>query len=308
MPASVLGEATTVQRVERTGAVERAPDLIHTFIRGHAAEAARVLENHPLHELTGFFVHMPPDLSAALFETMEASTAAACLERMEAGRAAEAVTRLPLERGAPLLRRLHPEGRRAVLELLPPDRRRHFDLLLSCREDTAGALMDPRVLTLPPEVTAAEALDRVRANPEQASHYLYVVDRDHTLAGVLSLRELTAGGKEATVSTLMRRDVICLRMDHSLASVRVHSAWLDFQILPVLDNDGRFAGALRHKTLRRLAGVQDPGRYDQAGTALGELYRVGLSALVKGALEIGRPPAAERPETGDGPRRGENPR
>ena len=288
--------------------MERAPDLIHSFIRDHAAEAARVLENHPLHELTGFFAHIPPDLSAALFETMEASTAAACLERMEAGRAAEAVTCLPLERGAPLLRRLHPEGRRSILELLPPDRRRHFDLLLSCREDTAGALMDPRMLTLPAEVTAGEALHRVQANPEQATSYSFVVERDETLAGVLSLRELLAADSETPVSTLMRRDVVCLRMDDSLASVGVHPGWLEFHILPVLDGQGRFAGALRHRTLRRQSGGQDQGRPDQAGTALGELYRIGLSALVKGALEMERPPAAERPETGAGPRRGENPR
>ena len=278
------------------------PTLVHSFIRGYPAEAARVLENHPLDELVAVFARTPPDLSAALFETMEASTAAACLERMEAGRAAEAVAQLPLERGVPLLRRLPPEGWKAILELLPPEPRRHLDLLLSCREETAGALMDPRMLTLPPEVAAGEALARVRANPEQASHYLYVVDRDHSLAGVLSLRELTGGGKEAPVATLMRRDVLWLRMDDSLASVRVHPGWLAFHILPVLDDHGRFAGALRHKTLRRLAGVQDQGRSAQAGTALGELYRIGLSALARSALEMERPaPAAGRPEPGDGP-------
>ena len=101
--------------------MDRPPDLIHSFIRGHPAEASRVLESHPLHELVPLFARMPPDLSRALFETMEASTAAACLERMEAGRAAEALARLPLERGAPLLRRLQPAGRRAILELMPPD-------------------------------------------------------------------------------------------------------------------------------------------------------------------------------------------
>ena len=290
--------------------METAPDLVHSFIRDHAAEAARVLESHPLHELVDLFSGMPPDLSAALYETMEASTAAACLERAEASRAGKALELLALERAAPLLRRVRPEAREAILELLPPGPRQHLELLLSSREDTAGALMDPRMLTLPAEVTAGEALDRVRASPEQATSYSFVVERDETLAGVLSLRELLAADSETPVSTLMRRDVVCLRMGDSLASVRVHPGWLEYHILPVLDGQGRFAGALRHRTLRRQTGGQDQGRPDRAGAALGELYRIGLSALVKGALEMERPaPAAgeRRPETGDGPQRGEKP-
>ena len=280
--------------------MERSPDLIHSFIRDHAAEAARVLESHSLDELVDLLSGMPPDLSAALYEAMEASTAAACLERVEASRAGAALELLALERAAPLLRRVRPEAREAILRLLPPEPEQHLKLLLSSREGTAGALMDPRMLTLPAEVTAGEALDRVRANPEQATSYSFVVERDETLAGVLSLRELLAADSATPVSTLMRRDVVCLRMDDSLASVGVHPGWMEFHILPVLDGQGRFAGALRHRTLRRETGVQDQGRPDQAGTALGELYRIGLSALVNGALEMERPgPAAERPETGE---------
>ena len=280
--------------------MERSADLVHSFIRGHPAEASRVLENQPLHELAAFFARVPPELSAALLDTMEASMAAACLERLEAGGAAGALALLPLERSAPLLRRLQPESGQAILGLLPPDPGKHLQLLLSCREDTAGALMDPRMLTLPPEVTAGEALERVRASPEQATHYSFVVERDQTLAGVLSLRELLAGNPEVPVSTLMRRDVICLRMEDSLASVRVHPGWLEFHVLPVLDCEGRFAGALRYRTLRRLAGGEDQGRPGRTGSALGELYRIGLSALVKGALEVERPGSVPEEREGSG--------
>ena len=146
---------------------------------------------------------------------------------------------------------------------------------------------------------AAEALARVRAQAEHALHYTFVVERDQSLAGVLSLRELMAGRAQAPVSALMRRDVVCLGMDDSLASVRVHPGWLDFHVLPVLDEQGLFAGALRHKTLRRQAGRADEARPAQVGTALGELYRIGLTALVRSAIETeGRgssPAATDRP-------------
>ena len=125
----------------------------------------------------------------------------------------------------------------------------------------------------------------MRSNPERSSHFLYVLERDQTLAGVLTLRELLAAGEDAEVAALMQRDVVCLRMADSLASVLVHPAWLEFHTLPVLDGKDRFAGVLRHKTLRQLADLgQRPAPIDQAGAALGELYRIGLSALVNSAI------------------------
>ena len=280
--------------------MEEAPALIDRFIRGHPPEAPRVLENLPLHELVSFCGRIPPDLAAVLFEAMDASAAAGCLERLEAVLAAEALSRVSLERAASLLRRLRPEGREAVLPLLPPDPGRHLALLLSCREDSAGALMDPRVLTLPPEVTAAEARGRMDARPEQASDCYYVVERDQTLAGVLGLRELLSAPPETPVSAHMEREVDCLRMDDSLASVRVHPGWLELHVLPVLDGRGRFAGALRHRTLRRLGEADRPPRPDPAGAALGELYRIGLSALVKGAVGQERPGPSPADDTGRG--------
>ena len=278
--------------------MEQAPALIDRFIRGHPPEAARVLENLALDEVVSFCGRIPPDLAAVLFDTMEAGAAAGCLERMQAGRAAEALSQVPLERAAALLRRLRPQAREAVLALLPPDPGRHLALLLSCRQDSAGALMDPRVLTLPPEVTAAEARGRMDARPEQATDCYYVVERDQTLAGVLGLRELLSAPPETPVSALMRRQVDGLRIDDSLASVRVHPGWLELHVLPVLDGRGRFAGALRHRTLRRLGEAHRPPRPDPVGAALGELYRIGLSALVKGALGEQRPgpPSGDRIE------------
>lgn len=262
-----------------------ASPVIHRFIRDHAAEAARVLESGSLEERISFFSQTPAELAALLFAAMDANVAADCLDRMEAAPSAEALAQVPLERAALLVRRLRPDVRKAILPLLPPDLGKHLEFLLRCRAHTAGSLMEPRILTLPPEISVAEARARLQANPDFASYYLYVVDRDQTLAGVLNLRELLAGREAASVSTLMRRAVVCLRTGDSLTSVLAHPAWLNFHTLPVLDEQGRFAGALRHKTLRRLAGeVEGRARFEQAGTALGELYRIGLSAFVKSAI------------------------
>ena len=265
--------------------MNRASNVIDHFIRAHAAEAARVLENCSLDDLAAFFEGIPPDLAISLFNTMESSIAVACLERMPAAEAGSAVGGLPADRAAHLVRRMKPETTAAILDALPDDFTTHLNRLLRYREETAGALMESLVFTVPPEVSAGETLDRLRTSRSRVLYYLYAVDRDRILAGVISLSELLGADEGSSVASIMRRKVMFLRTEDSLASVLVHPSWMDYHALPVLDEQGLFAGVLRHKTVRQQAGNTDqllrPG---QAGTALGELYRIGLSAMAKSAL------------------------
>ena len=265
-----------------------ASNVIHEFIRAHAAEASRELENCSLDDLAPFFHQIPLELATPLLNTMESSTAAACLERIPAEVAADALGGLAADRAAHLVRRLEPKSRKAILKALPEDLTRHLNPLLRYREETAGALMESQVFTVPPEISAGETLARLRTSQARVLGYVYVVDRDRTLAGVLSLRELLAADEGTSVALLMRREVTFLRTDDSVASVLVHPSWTDFHTLPVLDEARVFAGALRHKSLYKLTGhterLPHPG---QAGAALGELYRIGLSALARSALGTG---------------------
>ncbi len=278
--------------------MDKASNVIDHFIRAHAPEAARVLENCSLDDLAAFFEGTPPDLATSLFNTMESSIAVACLERMPAAEAGIAVGGLPADRAAHLVRRMKTETKAAILEALPADFTRHLNRLLRYREETAGALMESMVFTVPPEVSAGEALDRLQTSPARVLYYLYAVDRDQTLAGVISLKDLLGADEGSSVASIMRREVMFLRTEDSVASVLVHPSWMEYHTLPVLDEQGLFAGALRHKTLCQLAGHTDrllrPG---QAGTALGELYRIGLSALAKSALgaEDLQPSIGDRP-------------
>ncbi len=274
-----------------------ASNVVHQFIRDHAAEAARELENCSLDDLVPFFSRVPTELATPLLNTMESSTAAACLERIPAGLAADALGGLAADRAAHLVRRLEPKSRKAILRALPEDLTRHLNPLLRYREETAGALMESQVFTVPPEISAGEALARLRTSQARVLGYVYVVDRDRTMAGVFSLGELLAADEAIIVASFMGRDVMFLRTGDSVDSVLVHPSWTDFHTLPVLDEQSLFVGALRHKTLCQLTGHTDRLLHaGEAGAALGELYRIGLSALARSALgaENIQPPTGDR--------------
>lgn len=98
------------------------------------------------------------------------------------------------------------DARRRVLRSLPGKHREHLERLLRFREQTAGALMESRLLTLMPDETAAEAIGRVRADASRVARHLYVVDRPGRLAGVVSLKELLAAADDTAVAQVMTPD------------------------------------------------------------------------------------------------------
>ena len=64
--------------------------------------------------------------------------------------------------------------------------------LLGYPEDTAGGIMTTEFVAVPAHLTAAETIDRLRELEPDAEtiYYVYVVDDDGRLVGVLSLRDL----------------------------------------------------------------------------------------------------------------------
>lgn len=260
--------------------------VVGAFVRAHTADAARVLQARPLDDLVALLTAVPDDLAAVLLAQMETHSAARALERIPPARTAEVIGSVPPGRAVALMRGMAQEARRQVLLALPPDRRDHLEYLLSYRADTVGAHMDPRVLTVPPETTASDAIALVRADPVHAAHVLYAVDRQRRLAGVVSLKELLASSASVPVAVLMASEVVSLRVRDSLSSVYVDPAWTKYRMLPVLDERGLFAGVLRHSPQHE---EQDTANRsgnpsDHAAEALGDLYRIGLTALFNGAV------------------------
>ena len=259
--------------------------LIGRFIHAHPAEACRVLERRPRDESVSFVAGLPADLAGVLLGSMEAGTAALSLDAMEPPRAAAALSLVPEARSVALARALSTDVRGSVVGLLPRDRKRHVERLLSFPEDTVGSLMDPRAPALLPDTPAAEAIAHVRADASRLSRYLYVVDRPGNLTGVVSIKDLLAGDDDAPVEKLMARNVVFLRTGDSLWSAAVHPAWAEYRMLPVVDEQGLFAGVLHRSAGSAGDASARPGSpTDQAALALGELYGIGLSALVNGAI------------------------
>lgn len=257
--------------------------LRSVFVAAHPAEAARVLEAMPAAETAEAMADLPVDALPPLIR---------CLAPYAA---ANALALLPIETAAGALDGTWPDAAAAVLRAMPSSRRTEvlaasssrqqniLRRLLRYAEGTAGALMDPAVLSVDENVLVADALEQLRQSPQHALYYVYVLRENRELMGVANMKQLMAARPDQLVGMIAVRSVESISARASWESIVLDPAWKRFHALPVVDADRRFVGALRYEAVRELEARWIETRAEdhsgETASALGELYGLGLRGL-----------------------------
>jgi magnesium transporter len=203
--------------------------IISQLDQHHVHEVLDTLDDEAAADTLG---EVSPDLQLALIRGMEPERAADILEEMEPDDAADILGDLEPERARDLLSRMETEEADDVRELLTYD------------DESAGGLMTNDVVTVPPTVTAEQAIGLVRqqaANMDNV-YYVYVVDEGERLLGVLSLRELIVAEPSTPIGRVMHRELIRGRLDDTHDEVARMIAKYNVLALPIVDDLGRLRG------------------------------------------------------------------
>ena len=254
--------------------------LAQAYLAEHPEEAARLVERADAADAAAVLTALAPKVAAQVFAAIGPTPGSGCAAALSNDAFAAIVGELPLPSAAAAVRRLDRSRYEPVLALLDDERGTQLRRLLAYPENSAGALADPLVLALAEDITVADAQRRLRRSRRHLYFYLYILSREGTLVGALNVAELMAARLKDTLASVMRRDVVRLDAHTDLATVTMHPAWRDFDALPVIDGDGRFVGAIRHKTVRQMSGEDRRPMMDTI-VELSELYWVGLAAILR---------------------------
>src|SRR6266851_4913578 len=109
-----------------------------------------------------------------------------------------------------LVRRLPQQVSDQCLRLLDDADRRDIAALVKFPENSAGALMTTDYAWLPANITVEEALDRLRvlAPDKETIYYVYVVNEQRRLLGMVSLRDLILAPRRAVLAELMETQLV----------------------------------------------------------------------------------------------------
>lgn len=259
--------------------------LARAFLESHAQHAAMALEHMPVTRAAAVLGAVPPRAAATVLREMTVSCASDCLAHLVPGEAAAIVAELATDNAAGIVRALQPERREPLLAALAEHVRDPIARVLPYPDGTAGAVMDPSIFQLRDDVLVADARMRLGRAARELLYYVYIVDREHRLVGVLDIPELMLARARHPVSASMHRDVAHLSVWMPVALVREHAGWQHYHAMPVVDEEGRLLGAIRYQTLRRLqreASDRGPNPARLTAGALAELFELGTTGLVAG--------------------------
>ncbi len=152
---------------------------------------------------------------------------------------------LPPDDAADLVQEAAEDEREALLALLVEQTKREVQALLAYAEDDAGGLMNPRYARVRPDVTVDEAVSYLRKQVREyleSVYYVYVIDADQKLLGVVSFRDLFAAKPDQHVRELMSADIVTAREDMDQEELGRLFAQRDLQAIPVVDAQGHMKG------------------------------------------------------------------
>ena len=212
----------------------------------HPADLADILEDLDYKKRTGVMEDLDVETAAEAFAEMEADTQIEVLEHLGSEQAADLLEEMPPDEAADFLGELPEEKADELLNLMEPEEAQEVRELMEHEEDTAGALMTTEYLALSPELTVAQAFPELRKQAAEAEtiYYLYILDPDENLLGVVSLRELLISEPEARLDSLMQTRLISVLPEDSHQRVTELIDKYGLLAVPVVAESGQMLGII----------------------------------------------------------------
>jgi magnesium transporter len=234
-------------------------DRIHTLLESQRIQDATaiLLELHPADQAE-VFNSLSDQEQDLLLPLLDIPATADLLEELEDEEVLEAVEGLTTERLADVLDEMEPDEAADLLGDLPPIQASEVLAqmedagevvpLLGYPDETAGGLMTTWFIALRRQTTAEQAIEFLRqVGPENKfRYYLYVVDREKRLIGVVGLRDLVVASPGTKMEAIMNPDVIHVTAATDQEEVAQVMTRYDLASLPVVDDQNRLLGVVTH--------------------------------------------------------------
>lgn len=212
------------------------PDIAAVLSALPAESALQLLRRNEKSKQSSLYGYLNVELQVTLAQLMSRSELTGLFENMEHDERAD------------LYNRLTDQERVALLPGLAHAEREDIRLLASYEEGTVGSIMTSAYVSLTGELSAQEALQKIRLEAPDAEtiYQLYIIDAERHLIGTISLRELLLAPPHALLEQLMVKEVISAPANADQAEAARLIAYYDLLALPVVDEKQCIVGIVTH--------------------------------------------------------------
>jgi len=230
------------------------PDLRHLTLNVarkqlrelHPSDLAQILTDIPPDQVTEILSSVDDELAGEALHEVSAEVREKILKEMDKEDISDILEEMPPDEAADLLGDMSEETSQELLSLMETEDAEEVKDLLSYEDDTAGGLMTTELLDFSPDTTVDEALANIRLLVPDVEfiYYIYVVDDDDHLLGIVSLRKILASPLDMKLSDLMTQNMKYVHLDAEMKEIAQLISKYDFIAVPVLDEEKRIRGVI----------------------------------------------------------------
>ena len=213
----------------------------------HVADLADIFQELKPEERLKCFKLLEIEKAADLIEYLTPQLQVELLGDIDEELASKIITKLPHDAAADVLGDMEDDESETYLDKLPHKFSAEVRELLTYNEDTAGGIMNPSVLTVNCDMTVLDVLNYIRIKAEQDNlelYYIYVVDKQNHLLGVVSLRSLLTSPINKKIEDIMICDIVKLHIDDYQDYIADVFMKYQYNALPVVDLYNRLKGMI----------------------------------------------------------------
>lgn len=185
-----------------------------------------------------------PDLQAEVLAEVDDALYPEILDPMPVGKVVEILHQVPADDVADILGCLEDERAAAILEAMRDQASVEVEDLMGYDPDSAGGIMSPDFFALHRDTTVGDAISALQQRDEavEMAFYVYVINENGQLVGVVSLRQLVMSQPDNVLSEIMEPDVITVPVHEDQEEVAQITARYNFLAVPVVDEANKLLG------------------------------------------------------------------
>jgi len=235
---------STVRRLLRRGAIKNIEKVLK---KTHTADLAVLVEGlgddegakifgiiEPIENRAKVLSYLEEQFQKDLFLGIDAKQAGLLVSHMDSDDAADLLGILPDDISKKILDSMVTEDSQEVVELM------------GYPEDSAGGLMTPHYLAVSEDRTISETIQEIQANEDESrvTFYVYVVNAQNHLVGVLSLKDLILSQPKSALKDVMSTEVISVGVERTQEEVARIVERYDFLSIPVVETGNKLLGVI----------------------------------------------------------------
>ena len=212
----------------------------------NSADIPGILEEFDKEDVIRIFRLLSKEQAGEAFSYMESDMREKLLEDLTDRELKSVIDELFMDDTVDLIEEMPSNVVKRILKLVNKEDRNTINELLKYPEDSAGSIMTTEFIDLKENMTAEQALKRIRkiGTDSETIYTCYVLTEKRILKGIINIKDILIAPKEKLIKELKETNIISANTLEDQEEVAKKFDKYDFYALPVVDNENRLVGII----------------------------------------------------------------